>query len=347
MSFKTSLLSLLMNETVEIAIERMKQVFSWVLLKHRFEESRASAIADIFTANSVDGVYSHGVNRFASFIKLVEKGFVIPNNYPVRVHGLHALEQWDGRLGPGVLNAVKATDRTIELAKASGLGLVALANTNHWMRGGYYGWRAAKEGFVFIGWTNTIANMPAWGAIDARLGNNPLVIAVPFNDQAIVLDMAASQFSYGALEMAAMKGTELPVFGGFNKKGELTRAPSEVLDSMRTLPIGYWKGAGLSLLLDILSTVLSAGLSTHEITARKVEYGISQVFIAVDLQQLTNYKSIESCINGIIADYKTSIAEDAREIVFPGERVLKDRQRNLSNGIPVVKKVWQEIESLL
>jgi len=227
------------------------------------------------------------------------------------------------------------------------MGCVALANTNHWMRGGYYGWHAAKNNFVFIGWTNTIANMPAWGATDARLGNNPLVIAVPYNGQAIVLDMATSQFSYGALEMAKMKGEDLQVHGGFNVKGELTKNPSEILESKRVLPVGYWKGAGLSLLLDILSAILSGGLSTHEITQRKTEYGLSQVFIAIDYKQLKNYKGIETCIENIITDYKQSIAEAEKEIVFPGERVLKTRERNLKNGVPVMKNLWSEIEGLL
>lgn len=111
--------------------------------------------------------------------------------------------------------------------------------------------------------------------------------------------------------------------------------------------MGYWKGAGLSLLLDILSAILSNGLSTHEITGRKTEYGLSQVFIAIDLKHLKNYNGIERCIHQIIDDYKGSVAEDGREIVYPGERVLKDREKNLMNGIPVLKKVWEEIESLL
>jgi 3-dehydro-L-gulonate 2-dehydrogenase len=335
-----------MNDAVLIPAEKMTEVFLSILLKHAFKEADAETIAEIFTANSVDGVYSHGVNRFAAFIKLVQSGHVIPNSEPEKVHSFNSLEQWDGRLGTGVLNAVKATDRAMEIARVNGIGLVAMANTNHWMRGGYYGWRAAKENFVFVGWTNTIANMPAWGATDARLGNNPLVLAVPFNNEAIVLDMAASQFSYGALELAAMKGTELTVFGGFNNNGQFTRNPSEVLESKRTLPIGYWKGAGLSLLLDILSTILSGGLSTHEITGSGIEYGISQVFIAIDLRQLSNYRGIENCIHEIIADYKRSVTEEGREIVFPGERVLKDRGRNSLNGIPVMKKVWEEIEAL-
>lgn len=336
-----------MMDSIRIPVQKMKQVFCSILLQHQFEKERAEACAEIFTANSVDGVYTHGVNRFPVFIKLVQKGFVFPNNEPELIHATNALEQWDGKLAPGVLNAVKATDRAMQLAKRSGIGCVALANTNHWMRGGYYGWQAAKNNFVFIGWTNTIANMPAWGAIDAKLGNNPLVIAVPLNGQAIVIDMAMSQFSYGALELARMKNETLPVYGGFDKYGEITKDPSEILESKRVMPIGYWKGTGLSLLLDILSVVLSGGRSTKDITDDKIERGLSQVFIAIDLLQLKNYNGIEVCINNIIADYKLSTAEGEKKIVYPGERVLKDRERNLREGIPVLKEVWSEIENLL
>jgi 3-dehydro-L-gulonate 2-dehydrogenase len=69
---------------------------------------------------------------------------------------------------------------------------------------------SCRKQLCFLGWTNTIANMPAWGAVDARLGNNPLVMAVPYRGEVIVLDMAASQFSYGALHLAKMRNEELP-----------------------------------------------------------------------------------------------------------------------------------------
>jgi len=336
-----------MNDTIRIPAEKMRETFFSILSKHQFEREKAEACAEIFTTNSVDGVYSHGVNRFFLFVKLVKKGFVFPNNDPELIHTTNGLEQWNGNLAPGVLNAMKATDRAMQLAKQNGIGCIALANTNHWMRGGYYGWQAAKHNFVFIGWSNTIANMPAWGAIDAKLGNNPLVVSIPFKDSAIVMDMAMSQFSYGALELSKMKNEELPVYGGFSSDGEITKDPSAILESKRVLPIGYWKGAGLSLLLDILCAILSGGWSVNEITRNKPEHGLSQVFIAIDLQQLKNYSGIEACINNIISDYKQSVAEGNREILYPGERVLQNRENNLKNGIPVLKKVWEEIETLL
>lgn len=36
----------------------------------------------------------------------------------------------------------------MELAKEHGIGLVALRNTTHWMRGGAYAWRMAEKGFL-------------------------------------------------------------------------------------------------------------------------------------------------------------------------------------------------------
>jgi 3-dehydro-L-gulonate 2-dehydrogenase len=234
----------------------------------------------------------------------------------------------------------------MEIARMHGIGSVALANTNHWIRGGTYGWQAAKAGFVFIAWTNTKSNMPPWGASSPKLGNNPLVFAVPFGNEAIVLDMAMSQFSFGAMELQQLKQRPLPVPGGFDAQGRLTNDPSAVLESKRVLPIGYWKGAGLSLLLDILATILSGGLSVKQISEKEGETNVSQVFIAIDLSQLQNFRTIESTINEIITDYKSAVSSD-QQIVFPGERVLQARERNKKNGIPVIKPIWDEVLSLL
>jgi 3-dehydro-L-gulonate 2-dehydrogenase len=215
------------------------------------------------------------------------------------------------------------------------------------MRGGTYGWKAAKAGFLFMGWTNTLANMPAWGAVNSKLGNNPLVMAVPFNDEAIVLDMAMSQFSYGALEKYALNKKDLPVAGGFDKVGKITYKPEDIIETKRIMPAGYWKGAGLSLLLDIFSTILTGGLSTSELSKKEVEYGLSQVFIAIDIKKLSNFPSINDTVNAIIQDYKTSIpAGETDKIVYPGENIVRTRNKNLAEGIPVDKSVWSIIERL-
>jgi 3-dehydro-L-gulonate 2-dehydrogenase len=233
----------------------------------------------------------------------------------------------------------------MEIARQFGIGSVCLGHTNHWMRGGTYGWRAARAGFVFISWTNTIANMPPWGSEIPKLGNNPLVFAVPYGKEAIVLDMAMSQFSFGALELQKFKGKKLSVIGGFDTRGELTTDPEEILKTNRALPIGYWKGAGLSLLLDILGTILSGGLSVKQISQQSSEINVSQVFIAIDISKLKNFSTINETVKNIIDDYHSS-PDGVNQVVFPGERVLALRLENSKNGIPVFKNIWDEIRGL-
>jgi 3-dehydro-L-gulonate 2-dehydrogenase len=333
--------------SIFITATEMQATLQRILQNNGFDENSAAQCAAIFTANSLDGVYTHGINRFPRFIEYVQKGFVKCEAVPSLKNKFHGIEQWNGNLGPGPLNAVQATNTAMKLSKEYGIGCVALSNTNHWMRGGTYGWQAAKAGFVFVGWTNTIANMPAWGAKDARLGNNPLVIAVPYNDNAIVLDMAMSQYSFGAMELAVLKNEKLPLYAGFDTAGKMTDNPAAILESRRPLPVGYWKGAGLALLLDILATILSGGLSTQAISSREVEYGLSQVFIAIDISKLGPVSAIAAAIENIITDYKQSIpATEKDSIAWPGERVLMTRKKNLEKGIPVIKRVWEEVMKL-
>jgi 3-dehydro-L-gulonate 2-dehydrogenase len=332
---------------LHILPSQMETVFRDILLKNDFSPEKATATATIFIDNALDGIYTHSVNRFAKFIQYVQNGYVKPDQQAVLKNTAGCIEQWDGKSGVGVLNALQCTDRAMLLATQHGLGCVALAHTNHWMRGGAYGWKAAKKGFAFIGWTNTLANTPAWGAVDSKLGNNPLVMAVPYNDDAIVLDMAMSQYSYGAMELHKLKGEKLPVPGGYDVKGNLSDDPEAIMESRRTLPVGYWKGSGLSLLLDLLATILSGGLSVSEITKLPAEMNVSQVFIAVDLSRLNHHRTIPELIHRIIEDYHNSVSEKSdRRVRYPGERILATRKENSERGIPVLPKVWAEIQAL-
>src|SRR5947208_2611190 len=82
-------------------------------------------------------------------------------------------------------------DRPMTVADQYGIGCVALRRTSHWGRPGNFGWRAAERGYLAICWTNTPANMAAWGGDTNALGNNPLVLAAPGVDaQHLVLDIA-------------------------------------------------------------------------------------------------------------------------------------------------------------
>lgn len=335
------------NNLVRIPVKELHRSLTAILVKNGFTDEKANICADIFVQNSAEGSISHGINRFPRFINYIKNNFINVHAEPVCKKSFGCIEQWDGHLGPGPLNALFSTQRAMEIATTHGIGCVGLANTNHWMRGGYYARIAAAKGFIFIGWTNTIANMPVWGATDKRLGNNPLVIGVPFDPSPIVLDMAMSQFSLGSMETKKLRGEKLSVLGGYSLENELTNDPSEILSSDRPLPMGYWKGSGLALFLDILATVLSGGSSTHEISSRDAEYGVSQLFMAIHASSINTNNNLPEMIRLIIEDVKKSIPSDPNTAVrYPSENVDRIRKENEEIGIPVDRAIWSEIIKL-
>ncbi len=318
-----------------------------VLLKLEFTPERARLCARLFADTTRDGVYSHGLNRFPRFISMIRNGYINLHAVPVLVAASGLLERWDGNLGPGNLNAWHSMERAITLAREHGMGCVALANTNHWMRGGSYGWQAAHAGVIGICWTNTLPNLPPWGASDPRVGNNPLVIAVPRTDGHVVLDMAMSQFSYGALASYRARGELLPVDGGFDQEGRLTRVPAEIEASNRPLPIGFWKGSGLALMLDLLAATLSGGNATHQIAPDpNRENGQSQVFLAFDVSSLDQSNSASRIADQVIEHFQFPPNSHQEHIRYPGYKVLTTRRDNLANGIPVEPSVWQQLDTL-
>lgn len=316
-----------------------------VLLRYDFTADRAKLCARLFTETTLDGVYSHGLNRFPRFIEYMQKGYVDIHALPEKMEqNFGAVEKWNGNLGVGNLNAWHSMKRAMEIADTSGIGLIALKNTNHWMRGGTYGWQAAEDGYIGICFTNTIPNMPAWGTKEAVLGNNPLVIAFPRAEGHVVLDTAMSQFSYGKLEITRLKGELLSVPGGFDEAGQLTRDPAIIEQTGNILPMGYWKGAGLSLLLDLLAATLSDGFSTTQIGAKhKDEYGISQVFIAISPKMLNTHHRETILTQTLAALHQATPNEAGGRAYYPGEKTLQIRKENQEKGIPVDKDFWKAL----
>jgi 3-dehydro-L-gulonate 2-dehydrogenase len=327
---------------LRVPFDTLHGVLAAALRRRGMAPARADLCARLFAEASRDGVASHGLNRFPRFLRMIARGVVDVSAEPVCVSASGAIERWDGQRGPGNLNARAAMARAIAVARTHGLGCVALGNTNHWMRGGSYGWQAAEAGVIGICWTNTLANVPPWGATDPRIGNNPLVVAVPRPQGHVVLDMALSQFSVGALTAYASRGEPLPVEGGYDAAGHLTRDAAAIVASGRLLPIGFWKGSGLAFALDLIAATLAAGQATHQIaTEPELETGLSQVFLAFDPGRLGAGPTV-SLADAAIA-HLTAGAGDVR---YPGARTLEIRTRSLREGVEVDAGIWEEVTRL-
>lgn len=332
-----------------ISYEDLRSKFESILLGRGVDPVIARAAAENFTQSSLDGVYSHGVNRFPRVISYLDKGVIDGKATPECVASIGGFERWDGHMGLGNANAKLAMDRACDLAHQHGIGVVAIGNTNHWMRGGAYGWQAADNGCVGICWTNTMPNTPVWGGVEPKIGNNPFIISIPRSDgKHIVIDCAMSQFAFGKIEMARMKGEKLPVPGGFDTKGNPTTDPAEIEKTGRALTIGYWKGSGLSIALDLVAAVLSGGNTVTDIGRKYTEeVGLSQVMIAIDPNLMQAAALTDEVIDRVVADIKSATpSRPGGKILYPGELELATRIENSEHGIPVLEEVWNQIEAL-
>jgi 3-dehydro-L-gulonate 2-dehydrogenase len=328
-----------------IPFAEVQSALAGVLRKLGFANDRAEICARLFCETTRDGVYTHGINRFARFVATIRNGRVNPLAEPEVKARFGALERWDGHQGPGNLAALAAMERAIALGREHGVGCVALANTNHWMRGGTYGWQAAEAGLIGICWTNTMPNLPPWGGAERAIGNNPLIIAVPRASGPVMLDMAMSQFSYGAMESYRKRGELLPVDGGFDAEGNLTRDPGAIEKSWRPLPMGYWKGSGLAVLLDMVAAMMTLGRATCQISSDPIlETGISQMFLALNPQAFGPAPEADKIADAVVASlHNCAPAKPGSKVRYPGEQTLHIREENMRLGLPVEPEVWAEI----
>lgn len=336
---------------MRLSFNEIKSETKRAFMKYGMSEEKADVCAQIHTESTYDGIYSHGTNRVARFVDYIQRGWVDPNAEPTLEKDCGAIKVYNGNMGPGILNALFGADRAMEMADQYGIGMVGLKNTTHWMRGGTYGLYAARKGYIAIMWTNTEACMPPWGAKECRLGNNPFVMATPGPDggPVIMLDMAISQYAYGKLQVTRLAGKKLPYPGGFDKNGNITDDPGAIEESMRIMPIGYWKGSSFSFMLDILGSLLSDGVGAVDLNASTKGScgGCSQIMIVIDPKKITDGDHMNDTLRRAIEYVKgAELAENSKGVMIPGEDYTQFNKDHDENGIFVDDSVWAEIKAL-
>src|SRR5579875_4207868 len=131
---------------IRIPFDELRARIQRILIALGLPPVRAELSARLIAETDRDGVVTHGIARLPRFVEMVRRGRIDVAAEPEREIAAGALERWTGNAGPGNLNAFAMTERALSLAREYGVGAVALRNTNHWQRGGTYGWQAAEAG---------------------------------------------------------------------------------------------------------------------------------------------------------------------------------------------------------
>ena len=315
-------------------------------LKPYLPQEQAHHFAEIFAGNSLDGVYSHGMNRYPRYLSDMASGLCDAKvTQAERVSGLGGLEVWDAHFGVGPLIAQQMAERAIELAGTHGIACVALRNNSHWLRAGRYGLMMADAGMMGLCMTNTCMNLVAYGAKEPSTGNNPITIAIPRRAGSLVMDMAVSQYAFGKLEIMAQEGGMLDTPCGYDTDGNLTCDPKKIVESGLMTPMALWKGSALSIMIDLMVSMLSLGRTSLEIgTPADGEKGMSQMFVCMNPAAVIDMDKAEAQMEKTIAFLNGLEPKDGVHGVHaPGENLERTRARNRERGIPVTEDTWQKI----
>jgi LDH2 family malate/lactate/ureidoglycolate dehydrogenase len=305
--------------------------------------------ADLIVEAELHGVPSHGCLMLPRLITGIREGRANPAPAIRVVRETAATCVLNGDRGPGRYVGVEGMRAAMDRARRAGAGVCLAIETTHWGRAHAYACRAAEEGFIGICTTNAIPNMLAPGSSRPALGNNPLAIAAPRGPgrPPLVLDIAMSQAALGRVATARREGQAVPIGWGLDADGGPTTDAAAILASQNLLPMGGHKGAGLALMMELLTAALGGSLLSHEIVradASGLDSGASKLFIALDIGAFGDRGRFADRVEHLIAYLQaTTVGSDAQ---LPGERGWRTRAEYERDGIPVHPDVVVALEGV-
>lgn len=312
-------------------------------------EEEATIIADgLMTAS----LWYHpgqgqGIEKFFRFHRRVKNGGYVPNANMQWVKDGPSYALLDAAKGWGYVSGYRAMQKAIEKAKQTGIAIVGVRHSNHFGIAGYHALQAAKHGLIGWSFTNARAEMAPWGSALPVLGTNPWGIAIPRKDtHAIVLDMALTMSGKGMMRWYEREGREMPDNWALTPDGRTTTNPTEAMDGPM-LPIGEYKGYGLSLLTDVLAGVMTGSMFGMSVFQDDTNYDVGHMMMAINPTMFMSQEDFDTRLEALVAEVKGAPAIDSnRPVMLPGDVEFKRMDDRSQNGIPVSRETVEAVRPL-
>ena len=308
------------------------------------KEDDASISAKVLVTADLRGIPSHGVGRLGRYIAGLQTGQMLPDAVEYILAETPCTLTVDANGAMGIPVAWRTMKQVIEKAQNCNLAMGMVGNSNHFGIAGFYAMMALEHDMLGFAFTNTAALGVPTGGRDVVFGTNPLAFAAPAEKyQAFVLDMSTTTVTRGKLEVYDRQNQPLPPGWAVDASGNPASDAGKVLQDMLErkggglLPLGGYKGYGLSVMVDILCGVLGGFafgkdvFDTPESSAR-----VGHCFGAVKLSAFCDPVKFRADMDRMIGDLKNSPkASGAKDIFYAGEPEFSAYRENLQRGIPL------------
>jgi LDH2 family malate/lactate/ureidoglycolate dehydrogenase len=334
-----------------VKADRLTYIGAALLKAAGASDVEAHAVAVGCVNANLAGHDSHGIIAIPTYIDRVKAGHIVPGAKWTVVQESPTTTVIDGHWGFGFYVNAKAMELTIAKAKTANVAACTVFRQSHVGRLAAYPLMAMREGMIAIATADSgrsPKHVAPFGGREARLGTNPISIAVPSDLEApFYLDMATSAVAAGKIALAVARGDEIPTGWIIDKDGRHTTDPTEYRKGGALLPLGGsegYKGSGLAAMVEVLCGLLTGLGFGVEPTGRHNDGVFMAVFNVAAFRPLKDFKKE-------VADFarylkSTPPSEGSSGVFYPGEveylRELKRRQ----DGIEIEDATWDKLRRL-
>ena len=325
-----------------------------------FTPEEARTITDVLLAADLAGIESHGVQRLIRYHQEITDGMVDIHAVPEIVSETPVSMVIEGNDAMGQCLGCRAMEKAIEKAENTGVGMVAVRNSNHYGIAGYYAKMAADRHLIGICMTNTESIMvPTFGK-EAILGTNPIAFAMPASPEPFVFDASTTVVPRGKLEVYAKKEGAIRPGWAVDENGHESTDAARVLKNIidksggGILPLGGagedtsgYKGYGFAMICEICSAILSLGTTSNYVYKTPHRSNICQFYMAVDYGVFGDKNEIEARLSRLLEELRSSAKADGQDRIYThGEKASIARKEVLEHGVPVQDKTYEEMKMI-
>ena len=312
----------------------------------------AAAVATLMVEADMQGSDGHGVIRLAPYAKRILAGGINlkPNIKVVQERTAMALV--DGDNGMGHLVMKKATELAIHKARTAGIAWVGSRLSNHAGPASLYARMALQHDMIGLYFAVGNANhLPPWGGLDMLLSTNPIAAAIPtLNEVPVVLDMATTVAAYGKVKAKAQRGEMMPEGWMIDRQGKPLLDPTKSEEGF-LLPIGGYKGYGLSLIVGILAGTLNGAAMGRQVIDFNKDFSTTtntgQAIAIMDPSAFGDITEFKQNVDTLVRELRGSDRMPGVDRIWlPGEQSHEKRLSNEAHGIVLAPSLMKQLNDL-
>ena len=330
-----------MKKTV-VAVDQLYQIAKRLFLAMGYSDRNASYAADVLAETDRRGVDTHGMARMGLYcLSTMEWGINKGASLKI-VSDDRPFVMVDADNGLGVIMAPQAAELAVRRAKADGICVMGVRNSNHFGAAGYYAAKCVNEGFITIVSSNSPPTTAPPGGKVSKMGNSPWSMAIPGGNRhpdPVMFDMACSEVSRGKCEAALREGRQIPLGWGIGENGEPSSDPAEVLRGS-LLPFGGVKGYCITLLVEAFSSLFTFASLGNGTNMGENRNNTSHFILLLDPARFGDTGEYKNSIDVYVENIKSAPrAAGADEIIIPGELEAREIKRRSEYGVELDEAV--------